>query len=255
VGYTNAGKSTLFNRLTRAEVFQADQLFATLDPTVRRLALPDAAPAVALADTVGFINRLPHELVAAFRSTLLETRSADLLLHVIDVGSEQRERRIDDVRSVLEEIGAQGIPVIEVFNKIDTVPELEPRVERCEDGRISRVWLSAETGNGVDLLIGALAEHFRVESLHARFRLGPTDGDLRAWLYANARVIGDAPTDEGGWEIRAEVPRLEWERSVRGRTRWLGCQMPAARRGADTAPSPSTTDPLVRRRRAQRAPS
>jgi len=223
VGYTNAGKSTLFNRLTEAGVFQADQLFATLDPTLRRLALPDA-PAVVLADTVGFINQLPHELVAAFRSTLQETRSADLLLHVVDAGSEQRARRISDVDTVLDEIGAKEIPTLLVFNKIDTLTDTgmdnTPRVDRDALGQVTRVWLSAQTGAGVDLLLAALADHFRGESLRQRLRLGPADGGLRAWLFSHARILSEVPTELGGWEIEVEISRAHRDRYMRDRDLW-----------------------------------
>jgi len=223
VGYTNAGKSTLFNRLTEAGVFQADQLFATLDPTLRRLELPDA-PAVVLADTVGFVNQLPHELVAAFRSTLQETRSADLLLHVVDAGSEQRARRIIDVETVLEEIGAKEIPTLLVFNKIDTLTDTAmdgiPRVDRDAQGHPTRVWLSAETGAGVDLLLAALGDHFRGESLRQRLRLGPTDGGLRAWLFSHARVLSEVSTEQGGWEIEVEISRAHRDRYMRDRDLW-----------------------------------
>src|SRR5690606_5593452 len=149
-------KSTLFNRLTGAEVYAADQLFATLDPTLRRLELPDSTTVV-LADTVGFIRHLPHDLVAAFRSTLQETRDADLLLHVIDAHDEERHDRIEQVNRVLRELGAEDVPQIEVFNKIDLTGDA-PRLERDADGRVTRVWLSAATGAGLDLLQEALAE-------------------------------------------------------------------------------------------------
>ena len=221
VGYTNAGKSTLFNQLTEAGVFQADQLFATLDPTLRRLGLPDA-PAVVLADTVGFVNQLPHELVAAFRSTLQETRSADLLLHVVDAGSEHRARRINDVGTVLDEIGAKERPTILVFNKIDTLADGAPRVDRDADGAVTRVWLSAQTGAGIDLLLQALADHFRGESLRQLLRLGPADGGLRAWLFSNARVISEKPTEQGGWEIVVEISRAQHQRHLHDRERWEG---------------------------------
>jgi GTP-binding protein HflX len=144
VGYTNAGKSTLFNRLTRAEAYAADQLFATLDPTVRRLHL---APGLetALADTVGFVRDLPHELVAAFRSTLQEAREADLLLHVIDAADPERNDRVAQVNEVLASIGAQDVPQVAVYNKIDRTGE-PPHVESGEDGRVDRVWVSAHSG-------------------------------------------------------------------------------------------------------------
>lgn len=160
VGYTNAGKSTLFNALTKAGAYAADQLFATLDTTSRRLFLGDAGNVV-LSDTVGFIRELPHQLVAAFRATLEETVHADLLLHVVDASSPVRQEQIAEVNSVLGEIDADGIEQILVWNKIDAAPELAaqgPRVERDEYGRICRVFLSARTGQGLDLLRTAIAE-------------------------------------------------------------------------------------------------
>ncbi len=211
VGYTNAGKSTLFNSLTQAGVFQADQLFATLDPTLRRLETPDG-PAVILADTVGFINHLPHELVAAFRSTLEETRGADLLLHVIDAAGARREGCIADVAEVLDEIGAGEVLQIQVFNKIDLLPDAEPRLERDAQGQVRRVWLSAQTGAGIDLLLGAIAEHFGTERLRRSVRLGPGEGALRAWFFTHAQVLAEAHREEGGWDLEVRVPRLDLER-------------------------------------------
>jgi GTP-binding protein HflX len=157
VGYTNAGKSTLFNCLTRAGVYAADQLFATLDTTTRRVHTGNGARVV-LSDTVGFIRRLPHTLVAAFRATLEETVHADLLLHVVDASSEDRGAQIDAVNQVLAEIGAQGMPQLLVLNKIDRT-RLPARVERDDCGRISRVWASARTGEGADFIRLALEEY------------------------------------------------------------------------------------------------
>jgi GTP-binding protein HflX len=211
VGYTNAGKSTLFNALTRADVYQADQLFATLDPTLRRLELPGRASAI-LADTVGFINHLPHELVAAFRSTLEETRTADLLLHVIDAASDVRDRRIADVEGVLAEIEAQDVPRLEVFNKIDLLSGGHPALDRDALGRPRRVWVSADGGRGLDLLCTAIAELTRADELHRRLVLGPEDGWLRAWTYAHARVLADAVAEGGGWEMELMVPRRALDR-------------------------------------------
>jgi GTP-binding protein HflX len=156
VGYTNAGKSTLFNQLSRAGAYEADQLFATLDTTTRRLWLPEAG-SVVISDTVGFIRDLPHGLVAAFRATLEETVRADLLLHVVDSAAGARDQQAEDVDRVLEEIGAGGIPQILVWNKIDAAG-LEPGVERDEYGRIRRVFVSARSGAGLADLRGAIAE-------------------------------------------------------------------------------------------------
>ena len=161
VGYTNAGKSTLFNALTKAQAYAADQLFATLDTTSRRVWLGGDVGQIVLSDTVGFIRELPHQLVAAFRATLEETIQADLLLHVVDASSAVRLDQIDQVNEVLHDIGADAIRQVLVFNKIDAVPELAARggtVERDEYGNISRVFLSARSGVGLDALRAAIAE-------------------------------------------------------------------------------------------------
>ncbi len=161
VGYTNAGKSTLFNALTRADTYAADQLFATLDTLTRRVRLQDSGVELALSDTVGFIRDLPHQLVAAFRATLDETAQADLLLHVVDGSAPNREEQILEVEKVLAEINALQVPCIQVFNKVDA-SGTEPRIDYAEDGLVSRVFLSAQTGAGLDLLRQALTQ--RVES-------------------------------------------------------------------------------------------
>jgi len=158
VGYTNAGKSTLFSRLTGARAYAADQLFATLDTTLRRVWLPEAAPIV-LSDTVGFIRDLPHDLVAAFRATLKEAVDADLLLHVVDASHDNRDEQIAAVDAVLAEIGAEGVPRIIVMNKCDATA-ISPGVDRDEYGKIRAVRLSAITGAGIDGLQAALAERF-----------------------------------------------------------------------------------------------
>lgn len=227
VGYTNAGKSTLFNRLTEAGVLEADQLFATLDPTLRRLPLP-GGPAAVLADTVGFINGLPHELVAAFRSTLLETREAALLLHVVDAPSSERERRIGDVNAVLGEIGAQDCPQLLVYNKIDLIDERPARLDRDATGRVWRVWLSAQSGEGVDLLISALAERLRGALVQESLLLGPADGALRAWLFEHARVLEDAGTPEGGWRMQVELSQQQLARHLSDDPRWQRCRLALA---------------------------
>jgi len=211
VGYTNAGKSTLFNRLTRSDVYQADKLFATLDPTLRRLPLPESLTVI-LADTVGFINHLPHELVAAFRSTLEETRTADLLLHLVDAASPRRAGCIADVQEVVSQIGAGDVPQIQVFNKLDLLPGAVPRLERDEQGRVRRVWISARTGAGIDLLRDALSEQFRGQRLHRRIFISPAEGALRAWFFTHAQVLSDRTTDDGGWEMEVVVPRVDMDR-------------------------------------------
>jgi GTP-binding protein HflX len=158
VGYTNAGKSTLFNRLTKANAYTADQLFATLDTTTRRLYLPAGARQAVLSDTVGFIRHLPHGLIAAFRATLEETIDADLLLHVVDATSSERDEQIAQVNQVLCEIGAESVPQLIVYNKIDNDPRLAPSVVRNEYGRIAAVRVSALTGAGVALIVQAVEE-------------------------------------------------------------------------------------------------
>ncbi|MCP1726212.1 GTP-binding protein HflX [Natronospira proteinivora] len=195
VGYTNAGKSTLFNRLTEAEVYQADQLFATLDPTLRHLPVPGGSETV-IADTVGFIRHLPHDLVAAFRSTLQETRDADLLLHVIDAADPERNDRIETVNEVLREIGAQNVPQLLVYNKID-LTEFEPGIERDDDGDIVSVRVSALSGAGLDLLRSAVAERLAGRELAGWIVLAPAQGWLRARLYA-LDAVKDEQTGESG---------------------------------------------------------
>lgn len=207
VGYTNAGKSTLFNRLTGAHVYAADQLFATLDSTIRRLKLDDGPPAV-VADTVGFIRHLPHDLVAAFRSTLEETRDAALLVHVIDAGHEERESCIEQVNQVLEEIGAGAVAQIEVYNKIDRLG-MAPRIDRDATGRVRRVWLSAATGAGVELLAEAISEHLRRDTFEGRLHLPPAAGRLRARLYALGAVRSEQVGTDGAWLVEVSLPLRE----------------------------------------------
>lgn len=163
VGYTNMGKSTLFNRMTSSDVYADDRLFATLDPTLRRLKLMKTQGLV-MADTVGFIRKLPHDLVESFSSTLEETRSAALLLHIVDAGSSEREQLLEHVNEVLHKIGADEVPQVIVCTKIDQTDGRQARIDRDEDGRIWRVWLSAQTGEGIDLLRQVLLENFPEES-------------------------------------------------------------------------------------------
>jgi len=157
VGYTNAGKSTLFNRISGAGVLAEDKLFATLDPTMRRVDIGQGEHIV-LADTVGFIRHLPHDLVTAFHSTLEETREADLLLHVVDASSERRDENIDSVNIVLDKIGADEVTQVIVYNKIDMLPDTPARVDRDETGKVWRIWVSAVTGAGIDDLRKILHE-------------------------------------------------------------------------------------------------
>ncbi len=204
VGYTNAGKSSVFNQLTCAQVYAADQLFATLDPTLRRLELPDAG-AVILADTVGFIRHLPHSLVTAFQATLEETAQAGLLLHVVDARDEQRHANIEQVNRVLHEIGAQQVRQIEVFNKIDLLPDSQPHLERAADGCIRRVWVSAVTGAGMDLLRAAVAEFFSSGRQAMVLRLPLHAGRLRAALYTLGKVHNERVSDDNALLIELEM--------------------------------------------------
>ncbi|MCW9057710.1 MAG: GTPase HflX [Gammaproteobacteria bacterium] len=213
VGYTNAGKSTLFNRLCDAEVYVADQLFATLDPTLRRIRLPGLGPVV-LADTVGFIRKLPHDLVAAFRSTLEETRQAQLLLHLVDAHDPERQTRIEQVNEVLAEIGAEEIPQLLVYNKIDQSGEA-PQLQRDAEGRPTRVWISAASGAGLDLLLQAITELFQESVLHGWLRLAPAAGRLRARLHTLGEVLKESVDEQGEWSIEVRAPRGELERLFR----------------------------------------
>ncbi len=214
VGYTNAGKSTLFNRLTHAHVYARDQLFATLDPTLRRLRLPEGETVV-LADTVGFISRLPHELVAAFKSTLQETVEASLLLHVVDAASHRRRENMAEVEEVLKQIGADKVPRLEVFNKIDLLDDMQPRVDRDEQGMIVRIWCSAQTGAGMDLLVDALQERFHQAHMRRHVRLAPADGRLRALLHEKTHVLQVQDLEDGGCEMEVELTVTDYQRLLK----------------------------------------
>ncbi len=207
VGYTNAGKSTLFGALSGAAAYVADQLFATLDPTVRRLQLPGGA-SVVVADTVGFIRELPHELVAAFQSTLTEARAATLLLHVVDASNPRRDEQRFAVDTVLQEIGAQDIPHILVYNKIDRL-QMQPRIDRDADGRATAVWISAAQRAGLELLASAVAERLARFARRARLRVPASAGALRSRLYAAHAVRAESSGDDGSIELAVELPDLE----------------------------------------------
>jgi len=209
VGYTNAGKSTLFNRITTSSVYAADKLFATLDPTIRRLELPDIG-AVVMADTVGFIRHLPHKLVEAFRATLEETTEATILLHIVDSHDSRRDENIEQVEEVLAEIGADEIPVLQVFNKIDLLDNFTPRVERNEDGVPVRAWVSAVTGEGLDGLYDAIVERLAEDVVHYFVLLGPADGKLRALLHEAGSVLSEAHRETGETVLETRLQHRDW---------------------------------------------
>ncbi|MDO6785325.1 GTPase HflX [Neptunomonas phycophila] len=208
VGYTNAGKSTLFNRITDANVYAADQLFATLDPTLRKVELADVGPAI-LADTVGFIRHLPHKLVESFRATLQETIDATLLLHVIDAFDEERQGHITEVENVLREIGADEVPLLQVYNKIDQMPGQKPRIDRNDEGVPTRVWLSAASGEGIDLLLQAINERLTDDIFHETMNLSPREGQLRAQLYAQGAVLQETVDDQGAMHLEVRLQRKD----------------------------------------------
>ncbi len=210
VGYTNAGKSTLFNRLTNENVYSADQLFATLDPTLRRLELAHGQAAV-MADTVGFIEDLPHELVDAFRSTLTETREADLLVHVVDVVDDEREQRQAEVNQVLKSIGAGDVPQLVVYNKIDLV-ELSPQVRRGEGDTAEAVWVSALSGEGIEPLLEAIAQRLGGARVTGTLHLSPDRGKLRAQLYAASAVSDELVADDGTVALTIDADAVDWAR-------------------------------------------
>ena len=214
VGYTNAGKSTLFNRATDADVYAADQLFATLDPTMRRLEL-DEVGSVVLADTVGFISHLPHKLVEAFRATLEEAASSNLLLHVVDAHSEERQVNIQRVNEVLEEIGAAELPVLMVYNKIDLMDDVEPALDRDSLGRPVAVWLSAANGEGMPLLYQAIKERLDIAIIHSLFELDASMGKFRAMLFQANGVVSEQPLDNGGYLLEVKMPQADFAKKMK----------------------------------------
>lgn len=208
VGYTNAGKSTLFNRVTGSDVYAENQLFATLDPTMRRVEMADIG-AVIMADTVGFISHLPHKLVEAFRATLEEAANSTLLLHIIDAAADERLRNIEQVDLVLEEIGAAELPQLKVYNKIDLIPDVAPRIDRDDAGKPVAVWLSAQSGIGSELLDEAIAELLGTEMVIAQLLLRPQDGRLRAALYEQQAVAQESFRDDGVCVASLRVPKSD----------------------------------------------
>lgn len=211
VGYTNAGKSTLFNKLADAKVFAKDQLFATLDPTMRRIDLAEFGPIV-LADTVGFISQLPHQLVEAFRATLEEAAQADLLLEVVDISAEDWRVQCDEVQLVLEEIHAHQIPRIRVYNKIDTIFEREPEAEDSDDGLDSSVWLSAKTGAGLDLLKETIAKCLGADRIRAWYRLPANQSRLISRLHAQSAIREEKYAEDGSCELFISINRPNLQR-------------------------------------------
>jgi GTPase len=214
VGYTNAGKSSLFNRLTSAQTYAAEQLFATLDSTLRKVDLPNFGQAI-MADTVGFISHLPHQLVEAFRATLEETVQADLLLHVIDAAHDSHPEFIFEVESVLAEIGAQEVPQLQVFNKIDLLPGREPELQRNGAGKPHRVWISAKTGAGIETLLEAVSELLAGEMSDQLLRVAPSEARLRSKLYAANYVENEEITEDGHYLLRVRMPLQEFDRIKR----------------------------------------
>lgn len=213
VGYTNAGKSTLFNAFTDAQVLVANQLFATLDPTVRQVNLPGLG-VVVVADTVGFIRDLPHTLINAFRATLEETRQADVLLHVVDAASSEREMHIQQVKEVLQEIGAASIPTILVYNKADALIHI-PSTLYDANGKVSKIWVSARTRYHYPELIGAIVEQLAQDTIECNLTLGPGDHSLRSELYTLAVVKKETYDDAGNALLDIVISRSQWERLMK----------------------------------------
>jgi len=207
VGYTNAGKSSLFNVLSEDHVYVQDQLFATLDPTLRRVELAKDVSLI-LADTVGFIRHLPHDLVTAFRSTLQETAEAQLLLHVIDSADENRDANIKEVEKVLSQIGASEIPCIQVMNKVD-LTGTKPRLDFADDDKVKRIWLSAESGEGVDLLKQTLIDMFREQMVEGDLSLSPADARVRAKLFQLGAIRSESIDEEGRFLLHISISRRD----------------------------------------------
>jgi GTP-binding protein HflX len=210
VGYTNAGKSSLFRALTEEQVYVSSQLFATLDPTLRSLNLAHVGKII-VADTVGFIRDLPHDLVDAFRATLEETRDADLLLHVIDSHDPLwREKKIQ-VEKVLHQIGSLNVPLLEVYNKIDLLPNLEPGLERDYKGNISLVKVSAKHNIGLDALKQAIAERISSDVVKGELQLLPGQAKIRAYLYDVGAIEAESIKEDGSWVLNISLHKERWD--------------------------------------------
>lgn len=209
VGYTNAGKSTLFNSLTGESIYVADQLFATLDPTMRQLSLPGSS-SVILTDTVGFIRDLPHHLVEAFRATLEETQQADLLLHVIDISDPHWRDTVSSVQQVLDELGVLEVPVIHVFNKIDLKEDWVPKIDYNQEW--CKVWISAAANQGLDLLKEAISTQLHGAILIEDVLLKPTQAKLRAQLYELGAILNESISDEGEWLLKIRITQAQKQR-------------------------------------------
>ncbi|MFU2077227.1 ribosome rescue GTPase HflX [Avibacterium endocarditidis] len=214
VGYTNAGKSTLFNLLTNAEVYAADQLFATLDPTLRRLSIPDIGTTI-LADTVGFIRDLPHDLVSAFKSTLQETTEASLLLHIVDCADVRKEENIHAVNEVLQEINAVQVPTLLVYNKIDQVENLAPHIEYDEQNRPVAVYISAHLQQGIALLFDAIRQKLSKSIVQLQLCLPPQAGKIRHWLYEMDCIREEKISDQGEFLLKVNIEQSEWQKLLK----------------------------------------
>ena len=213
VGLPNVGKSTLFNALTDSDVYVQDQLFATLDPTVRRLDLPDGEHVI-LADTVGFVRDLPHELIAAFRSTLQEAREADLILHLIDASDPNRWQRVRQVNSVLKQLEADQVPQIRVYNKIDKL-DRKARITNNRAGEGRAVWLSAVTGDGLPLLKDAIAKRLCRKTVNRVVHLLPGEGRQRAKLFELGAVLSEEDMPDGGWMLELKMTEKDLRRFLK----------------------------------------
>jgi len=217
VGYTNAGKSTLFNTITQADVYAADQLFATLVPTLRKIDVEDVGRVI-LADTVGFIRHLPHDLVAAFKATLTETREAQLLLHVVDISDERRQENMEQVEAVLTEIEAGDVPQLLICNKIDNLNDIAPRIDRDEKGLPIRVWLSARANQGVELLFEALAERLGKQVVKHTLKIPPSAGRIRGEFYQLNCITDEHYDEQGNCILAVKLPEREWNRIAKQET-------------------------------------